>query len=445
MYFLIRFTEQAEKKDVQQVEAKQPEPTPKPRTEPETKKKSITLPREVETPLPETPLPETKKDKPASSDAPPKILRLDEAIELVKGLSDKFMKEFQDEFPGHARLLTPEQLDLVESIIRRKHNNSVHVQRDNFTERELKYLMDHKAEKWVVSKILEWACNDDTFLEIAKYIWNRSPKKRDANEIKQLAVSWAYRDFESRFLLFILFEVIERNARTLEDSERIFLIRFSGEEYYINRPSTPPSMPATPPTPPKEVIFTTPVVPKPSKPVVAAEVAPPLPIINIAPAPRQIFWTPSLSGYSSEWQKVGAIDVRIAGLSISKVPIIDAKERVVDSEFPMFVVIVEARKNTPGRKRTLRPFSTVGGQYGRIFDADSNELSPANIPLGKKLNSGLPRSQLLPDDGTAVRDVLLFTVPVDNVGNLELRLDADRCDETGDIWFKIPALAWKKK
>ncbi len=168
--------------------------------------------------------------------------------------------------------------------------------------------------------------------------------------------------------------------------------------------------------------------------------------VEVAPAPRAYLWkVPDLTGYSSEWQKVGAIDVRIAGLSITKVPIIDGKERIVDSEFPMLVVIVEARKNTPGKKRTLRSFTRLGGQYGRVFDADLNEIPPANIPLDKKLNSGLPRTQPVPDDGTPVSDVLLFTVPADNAGNLDLRLDAERCDESGDVWFKIPALAWKKK
>ena len=167
--------------------------------------------------------------------------------------------------------------------------------------------------------------------------------------------------------------------------------------------------------------------------------------VEIAPPPREYRWKIPFSVYSSAWQKFGSIDLRIAGLSITSVPLIDSKAHVTESDYQLLAIFVEVRKNTPDKKRTLLSWTASGFYYGRIFDGASNELPPGKLPTGRKLYAGIPFAQPLPDDGTPVYDILLFIKPEENRGQLDLRLDAERCGESGDIWFTIPPEAWRKK
>jgi hypothetical protein len=104
----------------------------------------------------------------------------------------------------------------------------------------------------------------------------------------------------------------------------------------------------------------------------------------------------------------------------------------------MLVINIEVRKNTPDKKRTLLSWTSSADYYGRIFDSADNELPLGKLPSGKKLHSGLPFAQSIPDDGTPVNDILLFMKPDDKKELLDLRLEAGRCGESGDIWFTIP-------
>ena len=166
--------------------------------------------------------------------------------------------------------------------------------------------------------------------------------------------------------------------------------------------------------------------------------------VFIAPEPHEIFWKMPLLEYSSKWQKVGAVEVRVAGVAVSKVPIIDTDERVTESAAPLLAILVEARLSVTGKKRALTSWTYGLAHYGVVFLENGKELDPAVLPPGGKPNIGLPFTQPLPDDGTPVRDVLLFVVPSAGSGELSLRLAAERCGEAGDIWFKIPAGALKK-
>jgi hypothetical protein len=197
---------------------------------------------------------------------------------------------------------------------------------------------------------------------------------------------------------------------------------------------------------------TVPVGPKVTipKPTVPAKPEIPIPSeIAVAPMPREYHWeVPLLSGYSSDWKKVGAVDVRVAGLSVTKVPIIDPKECVTGSELPMLVVILEVRMNTPNKKRNLlswRSSLRINSSSESVIFLPEDKALPLGRLTGGKFHTGIPDRQQIPDDGTAVRDILLFSVPADDAGKLSLRLDAQRCGESGDIWFELPALSWKKK
>ena len=166
--------------------------------------------------------------------------------------------------------------------------------------------------------------------------------------------------------------------------------------------------------------------------------------VFVAPEPHEVPWRPTLVESSSKWQKVGSVDVRIVGFAVTKAPVIDGKGLLTETAQPVLVVLMEVRLNATAKKRELLSWTYGQNHYAAIFLASGKELPFVHVPLGAKLNTGLPFTQPLPDDGTPVRDVLLFAVPPDESGELSLRLDAERCGEAGDIWFKIPAAALKK-
>ena len=165
--------------------------------------------------------------------------------------------------------------------------------------------------------------------------------------------------------------------------------------------------------------------------------------VFVAPDPRAVFWNlPSV--YDSPWQKVGSVDLRISRVSVGPVPIIDGMRQVRDTNQPMLVVVMEVRANTSDKKRELQSWTFVRLHYSAAFVASGKELPHPELPLGSRVNTGLPQMQPLPADGEPVRDVLLFTAPPAGSGEVSVRLDGDRCGESGDIWFKIPAAVLKK-
>jgi hypothetical protein len=204
-------------------------------------------------------------------------------------------------------------------------------------------------------------------------------------------------------------------------------------------PEEPPGEPDPEPTP---------KVPMPKAPSGTPVLAPlphEVPDVFVAPEPHEVLWSFPLLDYSSKWTKAGSVDVRVAGVAVTKVPIIDLNERVTESAAPMLVVLVEARLNTAGKKRTLTSWREGLNHRGVIYLENGKELAPAALPPGGKPNTGLPFKQPLPDDGTPVRDVLLFVLPPAEAKELSLRLEAERCGESGDLWFKIPAAVLNPK
>ena len=78
-----------------------------------------------------------------------------------------------------------------------------------------------------------------------------------------------------------------------------------------------------------------------------------MPVVEIAPEPHEVFWKfwkLPLLGYSSPWQKAGAIDVRIAGIAVSKVPFVNANEEVTEWPNPMFAILLESGPEYAGQK-----------------------------------------------------------------------------------------------
>ena len=184
--------------------------------------------------------------------------------------------------------------------------------------------------------------------------------------------------------------------------------------------------------------------PKPKPEVAIAPEPREVPLVAVAPEPRAVYWKVPESEYSSAWKKVGSVDIRIVGLAVTKVPVVDTEDRITELDAPLLAILVEVKLNTTGKKRVFRSWTERQFNFAAMFLENGKDLPPASIPLGRKPNTGLPLQQPLPEDGTPVRDVLLFAAPPASAGEMSLRLDGDRCGEPGDIWFKIPASALKK-
>ena len=141
---------------------------------------------------------------------------------------------------------------------------------------------------------------------------------------------------------------------------------------------------------------------------------------------------------------MGSVELRIVGVTVTKVQVVDRDEHTTDLETPMLAVQVEVRLSAKNKKRVLSSWTDGGRNYGVMFLENSRTLAPAKLPAGNRPNTGAPIKQPIPEDGTPVSDVLLFAVPPAGSGELSLRLEGDRCGEATDIWFKIPASALKK-
>ncbi len=186
------------------------------------------------------------------------------------------------------------------------------------------------------------------------------------------------------------------------------------------------------------------------KPAVPTETVAATPSVAVAPLPREAPWKGPETGFVTDWQKLGSIDLRVASLGIAKVPVNDGKGNVTESKNPLLVVVVELRKNTPGKNRFLYSWQRyldnkiTGTSIFSLTLPDGKELAPGRLS-GGKLNAGLPEKQLLPDDGTPIRDVVLFAAPPEDAGALTLHLIGERCGEAGEFTIEIPRGAWVKK
>ncbi len=216
-----------------------------------------------------------------------------------------------------------------------------------------------------------------------------------------------------------------------------------GEPPEKEKPPAPevvvPSQPVAPPVVP-------PVVPPPAPAVVPPPAPPARDEVHVAPEPHDPPWRVVLVEPEVKWQTVGAVDVRLVGYAATKVPLIDAKDRVSESARPLLVIVVDVRMSATAKvKRELLSWTDPFAIHAAMFMANNTEVPPNQFPRGTKLNAGFPAKQPLPADRTPVRDVLVFTIPPDGAGELSLRLAGERCGEPSDIWFKIPADSWKMK
>jgi hypothetical protein len=170
------------------------------------------------------------------------------------------------------------------------------------------------------------------------------------------------------------------------------------------------------------------------------------PEVAVAPRPRPVVWKFAGEGYSSKWETVGVVEVRVAHVGVGKNQIVDSlTDEVTEPKAPALVVVVEARLRDPGRERSHLSWTDRAKHYKTAFiDGTGRELAPRDLPPGHRLNTGLTFPVPFPKDEEVLQDVLVFEIPPAGTRELELRLEAERVRENGNYWFKIPASAWGK-
>ena len=206
--------------------------------------------------------------------------------------------------------------------------------------------------------------------------------------------------------------------------------------------SGPKTNPDPPPPLPVEVsrpTITVAIAPLPH----LARLIPAVPVpepIAIAPEPRVV--RPGIApppGFVSDWQTIGAVEARVAGVAVKRMPITDADGRNVMSPVPVLAVWIEVRSHSTTRTIELKRLQDSFGSYAEVTTVRGTTLGKALLGPGSALRTGLPYKQVLPPDGTPRTDIVVFAAPPEGTADLRLTLDAERLGEMGKFKFSIPA------
>lgn len=185
--------------------------------------------------------------------------------------------------------------------------------------------------------------------------------------------------------------------------------------------------------PPKE----SPPNEKPAEPAPRPQPAP----LVIAPQP-----TPALTfrpplGYTSDWKKIGVVEVRIFGVAVTKVPTTNIHNVPSDSERPALVIWVEVRTEATTRKVEFRRWQGLGDD-SKLVVKDGTEIPQARLGLGHSFRTDIPFTQVVAPGEKPRAGILVYEVPSRDVGEVVLVLDAARVGETGSFTFRIPQSAF---
>jgi hypothetical protein len=149
-------------------------------------------------------------------------------------------------------------------------------------------------------------------------------------------------------------------------------------------------------------------------------------------------------GFTSPWEKVGPLEVRIAGVAIRHVPILNAERLPVDSPMPVLAIWLETRITAADKTMELWLWQSPSEESCRLTTDRNEKLPRAPLGTGATLRTGLPSRQLLGPGSPSRVELLVFTPPSGGVKKLTLTLDADHVGEVGNVNLTIPASAWKK-
>jgi hypothetical protein len=153
--------------------------------------------------------------------------------------------------------------------------------------------------------------------------------------------------------------------------------------------------------------------------------------IALAPPPRVALPNSPPLGFTTDWQRLGSIETRVAGVRLGPV--------VGTGSATGLTVWVETR-NTGTRGRTLRRW--LGLEPVAFLSAGGQPVPPVLSPAASAPGQ-LSGSHILSPGGAAVLDVLAFATPAATAENLTLKLSGTHVGESGTFTHTIPASAWK--
>ena len=206
-----------------------PKPTPQAPTEPSR----VALPTpKPKPPVPPAPKPEPEPKQPVEPPAPgpKKPPTFTEALAGLGDQADALRKTFDAGLPAKKKLLTAEELDAVERILRRKTTG-----RDEYTAGDLALLRKHGLGDWVRSSAVKWAAEDKRFATVGKRVWDRSPKLQTPAGLFELAARWGELDTNSRNAVVQAMDRFEQGGNVTSE-ERDLLREILGTEYFTNAP-----------------------------------------------------------------------------------------------------------------------------------------------------------------------------------------------------------------
>jgi len=189
---------------------------------------------------------------------------------------------------------------------------------------------------------------------------------------------------------------------------------------------------------------TTPIKPDPPRPdsePVPMSALPPS--AEIAPPPRRTNPFPA-RGWVGDWERAGEVDLRISGIALTQVPLVDPEGKRSESVLGHLVIWVEMRNVSKSKSHEYRRWQSLS-DYVSLKTERDNDVPAAKLGRGKSIYGQGEFKQIMIPGGPSISDVLVFDYPGEGAGRLTLWFDLERVGETGKLNLKIPESAWAKK
>ena len=189
------------------------------------------------------------------------------------------------------------------------------------------------------------------------------------------------------------------------------------------------------------------VIPTAPEPRAVPEIVP-IPIA-IAPEPRVVntaFLPPEGSFKAERWEKLGEVEVRVAGVDMRRVPLRDVNQLPRMSATPVLTIWIEVRTTNATRKITLTRWQDPLGESCTLTTNALVPVDRAILPAGCALDTGLEPRQMVVANAAPRVQVVVFNEPPDGANSVRLTLKGDAVGEPEkEVKVSIPRDAWEKK
>ncbi|HJZ54324.1 MAG TPA: hypothetical protein VKE74_05175, partial [Gemmataceae bacterium] len=123
------------------------------------------------------------------------------------------------------------------------------------------------------------------------------------------------------------------------------------------------------------------------------------PELVVAPSPRYVHPFPPQGAWLSDWSRIGEVEVRIRGVAVTRVALIDDRGKVSESIEPRLVVWIEIRNVSVAKPREYRRWQSAFNDYCSLTDRDGLPVPTASLGPGKAIHARSEYTQPLPPGG----------------------------------------------